>query len=254
MDIKQGIIVECKNRQMRSITGEMVNEWVLELQNMIECAHSAPEFKQLNFDSEISTGLLLVHANDSYDATKWANILRGIQMRIKRTRMSIYVASNEQIDMWQALFDYMKGLDGNKSFVYPSINQSNSQSTDYVTINSLFSKYIFAEQIYEVSGSGSNGLPMTECKRNRVIFCCDVITIETFQYLWSMFKEFQFADHLVSRYIFVFYPRKDTDVRFVRENFIKSIERGIAHPIDPRDKEKIQLEFLRNRLLSPVDN
>lgn len=39
----QGIVVECKNRQMGSITRATIEEWVKELINNIECAQSAPE-------------------------------------------------------------------------------------------------------------------------------------------------------------------------------------------------------------------
>lgn len=168
--------------------------------------------------------------------------------------MIIYIASNIQIDMWQSVISYIHKKDGTLSFVYPSINESNPCSTNYITVNFLFSKYVFAEQVHKVEGTGSNGFPITEYKRNRIVFSFDDIAVESFQYLWSMFKKFQFTDHLVEKYIFVFFPRSKDDVKFVNDNLIKSLENGITPPIAPEDKDKIQIEFLENRHLSPVDN
>lgn len=37
LKLRQGIIVECKNRQMQSINQTEINKWIQELQNSIEC-------------------------------------------------------------------------------------------------------------------------------------------------------------------------------------------------------------------------
>ena len=69
---KQGIIVECKNRQMRSINQAEINKWILELQNSIECAHGDPELEHMLSQVELSTDLLLIHANDIFNRELFA--------------------------------------------------------------------------------------------------------------------------------------------------------------------------------------
>ena len=68
----QGIVVECKNRQMGSITRATIEEWVKELINNIECAQSAPELVDVDLrNTTLNTGLLLIHANDKFDQQKF---------------------------------------------------------------------------------------------------------------------------------------------------------------------------------------
>ena len=43
LDGMQGIVVECKNRQMKSITQSEIDKWLSEFINAIECAQSASE-------------------------------------------------------------------------------------------------------------------------------------------------------------------------------------------------------------------
>lgn len=251
----QGVIIECKNRQMKSINQTHVDAWIEELQNSIECSHAAPELAKYRSDSlEISTGLLLIHANDNYDSEKMRRYLRGATMRIKRTKMSIYVATNDHIDMWQSLVKYVKSLKGEFSFVYPSINESNIREEKYITLNYLFSRYLFAENITQETQSESNGLVSSRPKRTRIMFCFDSLSLSSFQYMWSMFKHFQFGGRIADKYMFVFYPSTSDDAEFVRSNFIKSLSSGIPHPIEKEDQDKIVIEFLDNRHLSPVDN
>lgn len=68
----QGIIIECKNRQMSSITQATIEEWVKELINNIECAQSAPELADVDLaNTTLNTGLLLIHANDTFNSQKF---------------------------------------------------------------------------------------------------------------------------------------------------------------------------------------
>ena len=63
-----------------------------------------------------------------------------------------------------------------------------------------------------------------------------------------MYYQLQGAD----RYTFLFFPRKNGDVEFVRENFIPVIREGRNSNIDS-EMAKIKIEFLDNRDLSPVE-
>jgi len=73
---KQGIIVECKNRKMAGITQEKMNTWLNELINTIECTQSTEEMEDINLeDTNLCTGMLLVHANDKFDGEKFNSYL-----------------------------------------------------------------------------------------------------------------------------------------------------------------------------------
>lgn len=251
----QGVIVECKNRQMRSINQTEVNKWIEELQKSIECSHAAPELqKYMSDDLEISTGLLLIHANEGFDSDKMQKYMRSAILKTKRTKMSIYVATNQHIDMWQSLLQYIKGIPGAFSFVYPSISGSVICEKPQITLNYLFSSFLFAEAITQEERTADNGLPITQPVRTRIMFCLCKPSIPTFQYMWSMFKSFQFGGSTDNKYCFTFYPHTESDVAFISNNFIKSISSGIEHPLRQEDQHKVEICFLTNRHLSPVDN
>lgn len=68
--------------------------------------------------------------------------------------------------------------------------------------------------------------------------------------MWSMFKALQFQD--AKELVFVFYPRKNSDVEFVKDNFINTLYQ-IQQPITENIASRIKIEFIDNRSLSPVD-
>lgn len=245
----QGIIVECKNRQMKSITQTEIDKWVNELISNIECAQSAPELSDVQFgDASLNTGLLLIHANDKFDPVIFNGYLKKLTIHNRRNPINIYIANNDQINMWKSLLDKIAiGYSNNNfHFVYPSVNNSSKELTSYLTINSLYSKYIFAQNTYGID----NGTPFpTPCAQS-IMFIFDDITTATFQYLWSMFKYYQLEG--TDEYVFIFYPRKPSDSQYVKENFISTL-RSIDNPIDAQTAHKIKIDFLDNRALSPID-
>lgn len=84
----------------------------------------------------------------------------------------------------------------------------------------------------------------------KIMISLDDISIGNFKYMWSMFKALQFQD--AKELIFVFYPRKNDDVEFVRTNFIKTLYQ-IPQPITKEIEKKIKLDFIDNRNLSPIE-
>ena len=81
MRCNQGIVVECKNRQMRSINQAELDKWLEELINAIECAQSAPELQDFDMgNTMLNTGLLLVHANDSFNSELFNKYLCNLKV------------------------------------------------------------------------------------------------------------------------------------------------------------------------------
>ena len=246
------VIIECKNRQMNSITAHSVNEWLSELINNIECAQSAPELKASNVDAYIlSTGLLIIHANDDkYDEQQIDKILRGISVQSRRNPINIFIASNREINMWSSLFLAIKNDFTHDGFdyLYPSIDGYSKILSKHVTINSLFSKFIFAHHKCEVDYKDDKVKGKKE-EMSSVLFSFDDVSADSFRYLWSMFKAFQMEGS--DYYIFYFYPRKTEDVQMLTsENFLGAIEQN--GKITESTKKKINVKILDNRSLSPV--
>jgi hypothetical protein len=252
----QAVIIECKNRQMQSITAASVNEWTKELINNVECAQSAIELSSTGIDASVlSTGLLLIHANDgAYDESKIDGILKGIALPARRNPINVFVATNREINMWTSLFRLINNsfASGELSFVYPSINGHSKVHSKTIPINALYSKFLFAEYKYDKTFEDGSRKG-TEAKTSHIMFSFDDISSDSFRYMWSMFKYFQMQG--ADDYVFCFYPRKAIDTQLLtKENFISAILRDQnGAGITESDKIKVGVIKIDNRMLSPVD-
>ena len=247
----QGIIIECKNRQMSSITQATIEEWVKELINNIECAQSAPELADVDLaNTTLNTGLLLIHANDTFNSQKFYNYLSKISFPNRRNPINIFIAANDRISQWMSLFAKIKtSYHTGFTFIYPSINESNKTSQVSLTINGMYSKYLLGKSTYFVTKSiGEN--TYSEPRTQNMLFFFDESTVDNFRYAWSLFKYYQLQGS--DKYVFLFYPRKNGDVDFIKENFITALKSGET-PIDDFEAAKIAIDFIDNRYLSPIE-
>lgn len=248
----QGIIIECKNRQMCSITQTEIEKWAKELINNIECAQSSPELTNIDLsNTTLNTGLLLIHANDTFDASKFYKCLSKINFPNRRNPINIFIAANDRIAQWTSLFtkiqlSYSTGF----SFIYPSINGSDKVSQACLSINGMYSKYLLGKSTYLVP-QNRGGNTYDEPHTQNMLFFFDEFNVDNFRYAWSMFKCYQLQG--ADKYVFVFYPRKNGDVDFVRENFISTLKSGET-PIENSEATKIAIDFIDNRYLSPIEN
>ncbi len=251
IDASQGIIIECKNYQMISITQSNIDKWIKELINNIECAQSAPELADVDLtNTTLNTGLLLIHANDTYEQEKFYSYLNQISFPNRRNPINIFIASNDRISQWTSLFTKIKlSYNNGFSFVYPSINESSKVSQTFLTINGMYSKYLFAKSTYTIRKEYS-GNQFDEPHTQNILFFFDELTIDNFKYAWSMFKYYQLQG--VDKYVFSFYPRKNGDVDFVKGNFISTLKSG-DNPIESAEADKIVIDFIDNRYLSPIE-
>ena len=248
----QGVIIECKNRQMQSINKSNIEEWIKELINTIECSQSTDDLSDVDrSDLKMqNTGLLLIHANDEWDGTKFYGCLKSLSVSNRRNPINVFVAGNDRIILWASLLDKIKkDYQNSFSFIYPSLNGSSKTMQKGLTINALFSKYLFAECTYTTqqnNGVGEFSVP----HRQTILFFLDEINIDNFKYSWSMFKYYQLQGS--DKYSFVFYPRKNGDTDFIRGQFIQAIKAGDPYITD-EEVGKIQIDFIDNRTLSPVE-
>ena len=87
-------------------------------------------------------------------------------------------------------------------------------------------------------------------KLQHIMFSFDDNIVESFKYMWSLFKFYQMQS--ADEYIFVFYPKKPEDTEFVKENFTATLKL-LDTPISDEMAKKVKIEFIDNRTLSPVD-
>lgn len=248
---KQGIVVECKNRQMKSITQSEIDKWLNELLYAIECAQSAPELENVDIEhTNLNTGLLLIHANDNFNAVNFNRYLCNLKVPTRRNPINIFIAGNDEINRWNSLrYTIEKNYSKEFRFIYPSIEGSNMELGSYITINQLYSKYIFAQDVLNVQ-KVEDGLPYTVPMVRKIIISFDDISIVSFKYMWSIFKAFQLQD--AKELVFIFYPRKSDDVDFIKSNFIKTLY-NVDPPITDEIEKKVKIDYIDNRSLSPVD-
>ena len=237
--------------QMVSITRATIEEWVKELINNIECAQSAPELVDVDLtNTTLNTGLLLIHANDKFDPQKFYDYLSKITFPNRRNPINIFVAANDRIAQWTSLFAKIKTSYNNGfSFIYPSINESNKISQKSLTINAMYSKYLLGCSTYSIQKDNAGNIYQEPHTQN-MLFFFDEITVDNFRYAWSMFKYYQLQG--ADRYVFLFYPRRTGDVDFVKERFIATLKSGET-PIKDSEAAKIEIDFIDNRCLSPIE-
>lgn len=249
---KQGMIIECKNRQMVSITQQNIDTWVKELINNIECTQSAPELSDIDLSdtASMNTGLLLIHANDSFNEENFYEYLKKLNYPNRRNPINIFIAANDKIALWTSLFAKIKmAYSNNFSFLYPSINGFSKAKQNVLTINGMYSKYLFAESTYTLT-KNAGGHSFEEPHTQAIMFFLDDITVHNFKYAWSMFKHYQMQG--ADKYIFSFHPRKIDDVELVKEKFISTLKMGDI-PINDDEVAKIQIDFIDNRALSAIE-
>ena len=157
----QGIVIECKNRQMRSITKADIEEWVKELINNIECSQSTDELSDIDLSDikSLNTGLLLIHANDQWDESNFYGHLKGLSVANRRNQINVFIAGNDKINLWTSLFAKIeKDFNTGFNFIYPSLNEFSKKIQRSLTINAMFSKYLFAESTYTIQQNNGAGL------------------------------------------------------------------------------------------------
>lgn len=244
----QGIVVECKNRQMESITCTEIEKWIKELAGTIQCAQSSSELNDYDAQLDgviINSGLLLIHANNGFDKEKFVQALTSVKPPRMRAELNLFVAGNNYIYQWDALFRKISADYPQLSFLYPSIDGYNQKSLPHITINYLFSKYIFATRS-DSRQAGSN----TYTIKQVFMFIFDTVSTETFLYAWDMFKAYQLQSY--DEYVFVFYPRNSDDIVYIKESFFDTLKNADCN-FDADCQKKSKYDIIDNRMLSPVD-
>lgn len=250
----QGVFIECKNRQWVSINSSNIEEWIDELINTMECAIYDQELNGYYAEnSDKHCGLLLINTNDgNFNKTKFYNYIENITYKSKRMPIKVFIAGNDMINKWWAI-DNINATDYNRNlqYIYLSINNSRPLKNKCLSINHLYSKYIFCE--YEYQKESMEGVErVIRTRRKMVILCFDKICRESFNYLWSICRFNQFEINY-KEYDICFFPESSIDTDIVKEDFM-NVLKTYEKSIEPYILENINVKFLQNRDLTVVEN
>lgn len=249
----QGVFIECKNRGWNQINKKEIQMWIEEEINLIDCARNNSDLQEFYADGvEKNCALLLINCNDGkFNQSKFNEYLSNIQIPNKRNPYKIFIAGNNMIERWDAIDRMIKeSYKDNLRVLYPSINYSQPISEKYWSINHLFSKYIFCET-REETPVGRNG--DIHINRILVIFFFDKIGAESFQYMWSMCRTFQYENQYEGFDIcFWVDTREEND--YINENFISILSNYDDGKVSLEIIKSIRIKFLLNRKLNVVDN
>lgn len=251
----QGVFIECKNHKWSGITKSKIEQWVKEEINLIECARSNKDLQDFYTDNaDHNCALILINCNDNqYDEDKFYEYLSQVQIQTKRIPYKIFIAGNIMINRWDAIEHMIKESYHNGiSVLYPSINNSQPLAKKYWSINQLFSKYIFTETVEQVEEKVGEGRLIKEEKR-LVIFNFDIVCAESFQYMWSMCRFFQYENRYNNIDI-CFWINSKEEHNYINENFKNVIKRAYQDNIDLALLDSVNIKFLLNRKLNVVDN
>ncbi len=250
----QGVFIECKSRQWVSINAKNIETWLAELINTIECASSNNELqKYYSEDSDRNCGLLLINTNDNnFNKDDFNNYLKNLTYKSKRMPFKIFIAGNDMINKWWAInnlnaTEYKASL----QYIYLSINNSRPLKNKCLSINQLFSKYIFCEYEYTESTLIS-GASVNYQNKKAVILCFDDISKDCFNYLWSMCRFYQF-ETTYKNFDVCFYPNSSNSVDYVKDHF-KAVLTQYEGGIDADILERISIKFMQNRDITVVEN
>lgn len=250
----QGVFIECKNRTWNGITKSTIETWVNEEINLIDCAKNNCELQEFYGEgADRNCALLLINCNDGkFEKDKFDEYLSKINIQNKKTPYKIFVAGNHMIERWDAIGRIIKECyDSGLTVLYPSINNSKAMAVNYWSINQLFSKYIFCEYKKEVPIGWNGG---TYIEKILVIFFFDKISAESFKYMWSMCRAFQYETQY-GGFDICFWIENKEENDYIKENFKSILESERGKDSIAKDVlDKINIKFLLNRKLNVVDN
>ena len=250
----QGVFIECKNRAWAGITKENIEGWLEEEINLLECAMNTPELQEFySKDGDKNSALILINCNDdNFDSTKFHEYLSKLQVPGKRMPYKIFIAGNDTINKWDAIDrlikeNYRNGI----KVLSPSINNSQPFATEYWSINQLFSKYIFCEVEEKHEEEDIKGKTI-RINKKLVVFCFDKICAESFQYMWSMCRFYNY-ESTYTGFDVCYWTETKEEHDYITEN-LKNILISYKDKIDKKVIDTINVKFLLNRNLNVIDN
>lgn len=221
---EQGILVESKCWQFKSITSENIKKWLKQITDCLECMQVSRTVQELT-TAPIKNAVLMCWANDQYDYEEFRKRLNAVKIGSKKYECNLYIASNYEILKWCSLINTINKIKLNCNefkFVYPNVPTlgTNLVKANHVSLIHLYSKYTFAQAKVEVKTFRGS-----EIKDQLIVFCFEKATTYSLEFMYDMIKQLNLQD--AQEYIFYLFD-KETSVRQIVGEFTSRVNEQIS--------------------------
>jgi len=235
----QGILVESKNWQFKSITTANIKKWIKQITDCLECLQVSPIIQDLS-KAPIQNALLMCWANDEYIHDEFMENLNKVGVASKKYPCNIFVASNYQILRWCSLINTINNIKKDAksfNFIYPNVPTLGTSLilADHLTLTHLYSKYIFAEVKQEVENYSGG----TDIINKLVVFCYEPGSSASLDFLYDLIKRLNFQSYQVYE---VYLYENETNIRQIVADFKSRINKQIKG--DLKKPSTIDVKYL----------
>lgn len=216
----QGILVESKNWQFKSITTANIKKWMKQMTDCIECMQVSATIQSLS-QAPIQNALLMCWANDEYNQEEFSERLSKVGLANKKYPCNIYVASNREVLRWCSLINtvnLLKSTSISFRYIYPNVPTlgTNLIMSNQLILTHLFSKYIFAECKQSVPNrSGGHDI-----EEKLVVFCYEPTTLHSLEFLYDLIKRLNFQSYPFCE---IYLYEQELSIRHVTAEFTRKI-------------------------------
>lgn len=212
----QGILVESKNWQFKSITAANIKKWIKQITDCMECMQISSIIQDLS-QAPIQNAVLMCWANDEYIHEEFMDNLNKVGIGSKKYPCNIFIASNYEILRWCSLINEINNIKKHAkafNFIYPNIPTlgTNLIMSEQLTLTQLYSKYIFAEVMQEVSNYHGG----TDVINKLVVFCYEPASCISLDFLYDLIKRLNFQSYQVYE---IYLYENETNIRQIVANF-----------------------------------
>lgn len=224
---KNGVLLEAKSYQWRSINTSSISEWVDTLITKLECAEDAPELQEFEC-GVINTAILVIWTNDGrYNHTQYLDYLKNLRLPNKRTPLAVYILSNHDILRLCSIIDMKERIrleEGIQevSFFYPSVNQSSSLASDLFSLKYMYSSFVFAKAKKNVTYNNQ-----TFSRDISIVFYFGKLELADLNFMYSAFKQAQLED---ANEIRIYFYGQEEENRLEKREFKNRLEEEYCNP------------------------
>lgn len=234
----EGILVESKCWQFKSITTENIKKWIKQITDCLECLQVSPTVQDLT-SAPFKNAILMCWASDEFDYNVFKERLSKVSIGSKKYPCNLYIASNYEILKWCSLINTIKTIKHDSTefkIVYPNVPTlgTNLVKADHISLVHLYSKYIFAQGKVE-----TKIMRGTEIKDQLIVFCYEKVTSNSLEFMYDMIKQLNLQD---AQEIIIYLFEKEINVRQIVGDFTVKVNNQISGDLE--NPSKVIIKYL----------
>ena len=248
---EQGILVESKNWQFKSIKTANIKKWIKQITDCIECMQVSSTIQDLT-TAPIQNAVLMCWANDEYVHEEFINNLNNVGISSKKYPCNIFVASNYEILKWCSLINTINNIKRDAetfNFIYPNVPTLGTSliMAEHLTLTHLYSKYIFAEVKQKVE----NCYGGTDIINKLVVFCYEPASNISLDFLYDLIKRLNFQSYQACE---IYLHENGTSIRQIVTDFKARVNAQIKGNLKKQSKIEVKYLDVFDGLVNVPDN